>query len=134
LYYIFNPARLSKKHMGSFKELKAYILAFDLCMEIFRESKKFPAEEKFGLTSQMRRSSRSVCSNIAEGYRKRRYPAHFVSKLTDADMENTETAVWIDIAYHSNYIDDSIKEKWENKAAEIGKLLFFMINHHEKFC
>jgi four helix bundle protein len=119
--------------MGSFKELRAYIVAFDLCMEIFQVSQGFPAEEKFGLTSQIRRSSRSVCSNIAEGYRKRIYPAHFISKISDADMENTETTVWVDIAYHCNYIDISMKEKWEKHTTEIGKLLYFMMTNPKKF-
>ena len=71
--------------MGTFKDLIVYKIAFKLAMEIFDISKSFPAEEKFGLTSRIRRSSRSVCSNIAEGYRKRKYEAHFMSKLSDAD-------------------------------------------------
>lgn len=119
--------------MGYLKELKMYKLAFELCMEFFYLSQKFPSDEKFGLTSQIRRSSRSVCSNIAEGYRKRRYPPHFVSKLTDADMENTETTVWIDIAFDCKYIDATTLEKLGNKVEEIGKLLSFMIRNPERF-
>jgi len=83
--------------MGSFKDLMVYKKAFDLAMQIFSETKTFPADEKYGLISQVRRSSRSVCSNIAEGYRKRLYPAHFVAKVSDADMENAETSVWLDL-------------------------------------
>ena len=77
--------------MSTFRDLKVYQKAFKLAMDIFEMTKTFPAEEKYGLTNQIRKSSRSVCSSIAEAYRKRKYPAHFVSKTTDADMENSET-------------------------------------------
>ena len=85
--------------------------ALDICvstvlMEIFHLSKKFPLEEKYSLTDQIRRSSRSVCVNIAEGYRKRIYPKHFTSKMTDADAEASETCVWLDFAKDCNYIDE----------------------------
>jgi four helix bundle protein len=113
--------------------LKVYAKAFELAMEIFKLSLNFPSDEKFGLTSQIRRSSRSVCSNIAEGYRKRRYKAHFISKVTDADMENSETLVWIDFSISCGYIDKDTKDKLVQKAEEIGKLLCFMINNPEKF-
>jgi four helix bundle protein len=119
--------------MGQYKELKAYTRAFELAMEVFHLSLKFPSDEKFGLTSQIRRSSRSICSNIAEGYRKRRYLAHFISKLTDADMENSETIVWIDFAMSCGYIDTDTKDKLILKAEEIGKLLCFMIKNPSKF-
>ncbi len=79
--------------MNGFKDLIVYKKAFSLSMEIFQLSKTFPKNEDYSLTSQIRRSSRSVCSNISEGYRKRQYPAHFVSKISDADMENSETQV-----------------------------------------
>ena len=90
--------------MSSFKDLIVYIKAFSLSMEIFEVSKGFPKEEKYALTDQVRRSSRSVCANIGEAYRKRRYPAHFISKLTDSDAENSETQVWIDFAFACKYI------------------------------
>ena len=77
--------------MGTIKGLLAYQKGFGLAMEIFKISKRFPSEEKYSLTDQMRRSSRSVCANMAEAYRKRRYPNHFISKLSDSDMENGET-------------------------------------------
>ena len=76
--------------MGSFRDLIVYQKAFKLAMNIFKLTKDFPVEEKYDLTSQIRNSSRSVCSSIAESYRKRQYPAHFVSKISDADMENSE--------------------------------------------
>jgi len=84
---------------NGYKDLIVYKKAFRMAMEIFRISKSFPAEEKYSLTDQVRRSSRSVCSNLAESYRKRQYKAHFQSKISDADMENSETEVWIDFAY-----------------------------------
>lgn len=82
----------------SFKKLLAYQKAFELSMEIFELSKSFPKEETYSLTDQIRRSSRSVCVNISEAYRKRLYPKHFTSKLTDSDCENSETQVWLDFA------------------------------------
>ncbi len=84
--------------MGTFKDLTVYKKAFELAMEIFEISKSFPKEETYSLTDQIRRCSRSVCTSIAEAYRKRRYPMHFISKTSDADMENSETQVWLDFA------------------------------------
>ena len=110
-----------------------YKKAFELAMSIFNISKKFPSDEKYSLTSQVRRSSRSVCSNLAEGYRKRQYPAHFVAKASDADMENTETSVWLDFALASEYIDHDTFLRLSNTNVEIGKLLFDMIEHPEKY-
>ena len=102
-------------------------------MRIFHISKNFPDDEKYGLLSQIRRSSRSVCSNIAEGYRKRRYRAHFISKLTDADLENSETLVWIDFAFSCGYISKEIQLKLNQAAEEIGKFICFMINNPSRF-
>ena len=90
----------------SFKTLLAYQKGFDLAMEIFHIKKEFPKSEMFGLTSQMVRSSRSVCSNITEGYRKRQYEKHFKSKLSDADGENSETQLWLDFALACEYISE----------------------------
>jgi four helix bundle protein len=87
-----------------YKDLLAYKKAFSLSMEIFHISKSFPKEETYSLTDQIRRSSRSVCSNMAEAYRKRRYINHFISKLTDCDGENSETSTWIDFALKCEYI------------------------------
>lgn len=102
-------------------------------MELFHLTKTFPDDEKFVLTSQMRRSSRSVCSNIGEGYRKRRYPAHFVSKVTDADMENSETQVWLDYALACKYIDEAKFKELLIQSEEVGKLLHHMINNPERY-
>lgn len=117
----------------SFKSLLAYQKAFELSMEIFELSKIFPKEETYSLTDQIRRSSRSVCANIAEAYRKRQYPKHFISKLTDSDSENSETQVWIDFSNSCNYISQEKQQFLTNKSIEVGKLINFMINNPTKF-
>lgn len=117
----------------SYKSLAAYEKGFALAMKIFRITKRFPKEETFGLTSQVRRSSRSVCSNLAEGYRKRKYELHFVSKLTDADMENTETEVWLDFALACEYINQGEYDQLYQDAEEVGRLLSYMIDNPSKF-
>jgi four helix bundle protein len=119
--------------MSNFKELAVYKKAKEQANEIFEISKTFPPEEKYSLTDQIRRSSRSVCTCIAESYRKRLYPAHFISKLTDADMENAETDVWIDFAKDCKYISPEMHNQFINRNIEIGKLLGYMINHPEKY-
>lgn len=118
---------------GNFKDLLAYKKSFDLAMDIFEISKKFPSEEKYSLTDQVRRSSRSVCSNIAESYRKRQYKAHFLLKISDADMENSETQVWLDFALHCKYIDTATHKKFFSKSQEIGRLLHHMLKYPEKY-
>ncbi|MGE0090558.1 MAG: four helix bundle protein [Bacteroidales bacterium] len=116
-----------------FRDLKVYQKAFNLAKEIFEVSKSFPVEERYSLTDQIRRSSRSVCANIAEGYRKRRYPKHFTSKITDADSETSETIVWLDFALDFNYITKDFYDKIESEYEEIGKMLGSMADHPEKF-
>ncbi len=116
-----------------FRELLAYQKSFALAMEIFAVSKTFPSDEKYSLTDQIRRSSRSVSANIAESYRKRRYPNHFISKLTDSDAENSETNVWLEFALNCNYISQETFRKLSNENIEIGKLINYMINNPEKF-
>lgn len=120
--------------MGSFRDLIVYRKAFKLALDIFHETKNFPKEEMFSLTDQIRRSSRSVCSRIGEGYRKRkRYPKHFVSKLTDADSENTETEVWTGISLSCKYISREKYNQWITEAEEVGRLLNHMMDNPEKF-
>ncbi|MGQ0830023.1 MAG: four helix bundle protein [Bacteroidota bacterium] len=119
--------------MGTYRDLNVFKKAFELSMLIFVESKKFPNDERFGLTSQIRRSSRSVSSNIGEGYRKRIYPAHFVSKCTDADMENTETQIWLDYALACKYIGEELYDDYRNRSEEIGRMLNHMIENPEKY-
>lgn len=116
-----------------FKKLLAYQKAFSLSMEIKKVSDSFPKEEKYTLTDQVRRSSRSVCANIAEAYRKRRYINHFISKLTDSDGENSETSVWLDFALECNYLSKSQYVDLVNKSEEIGKIINYMILNPTKF-
>lgn len=115
-----------------FRDLKAYRLAFRLAMEIFDESKHFPAE-KFSLTDQIRRASRSVASNIGEGYRKKHYPKMFVSKMADADGEATETQVWVEFAESCGYLSKKRESELRMGYEEVGRMLGGMIAHPERF-
>jgi four helix bundle protein len=118
---------------SNFRALTVYQKAFALAMEIFDITKQFPQEEKYALTDQIRRSSRSVCRAIGEGYRKRQYPKHFSSKFSDADMENSETQVSLDFSKACKYI--SIKEYNEllSKSEEVGRMLNHAVEHPEKY-
>ena len=116
-----------------FRKLLAYEKGFDLAMNIFELSKLFPKEKTYSLTDQIRRSFRFVCANISEAYRKRKYPKHFISKLSDANSENAETLVWLEFAEACNYITQEKKVELENKNIETGKLLSFMMNNPDKF-
>jgi len=116
-----------------FKNLRVYKLAYKLAMEIFELSKKFPVEEKYSLTDQIRRSSRSVCANVAEGYRKKIYPNYFTSKMTDSDAEASETIVWLDFAFDCEYITLEEKESLISQYIEVGKMLGTMIKNPERF-
>ena len=116
-----------------FRELLAYQKSFDLAMEIYIISKSYPTEEKYSLTDQIRRSSRSVCANISEAYRKRRYVNHFISKLTDSDAENSETNVWLEFSLKCGYINLEKFNELNTKNIEVGKLINHMINYPDKF-
>lgn len=116
-----------------FQDLLAYKKSFVLSMEIFEVSKKFPSEEKYSLTDQIRRSSRSVSANIAESSRKIRYTKHFISKLSDSDSENAETQTWLEYAFACNYISEEVFNNLINKSLEIGKLINYMITNPDKF-
>ncbi|SCY69826.1 four helix bundle protein [Flavobacterium anhuiense] len=116
-----------------FKELLAYKKSFELAMEIFELSKTFPKEERFSLTDQVRRSSRSVAANIAESYRKRRYTNHFISKLTDSDAENSETNTWLQFSLECQYISKETFDRLNIKNLEVGRLINYMINNPSKF-
>ena len=116
-----------------FKELIVYKKAFTLAMEVYEVSKSFPKEEKYSLTDQIRRSSRSVCANLAEAYRKRLYERHFISKLTDSDAENSETIVWLNFSLACDYLSKEKHEKMTQESIEIGKLLNYMMLHPGKF-
>ena len=116
-----------------YRDLIVYEKAFALAMKIFNISKKFPKEETYSLVDQIRRSSRSVCSCIAEAYRKRKYQGYFVNKISDADGENSETIVWREFSKASNYITAEEEQELESFAEEIGRILNSMIEHPEKF-
>lgn len=118
---------------GSFRDLTVYKKAFDFAMGIFEITKKFPSEEKYELTDQLMRSSRAVCRAIGEGYRKRQYPRHFSSKMSDADMENTETQVSIEFAVSCKYISQEEYQDLLERSEEIGRMLNHMIENPEKY-
>ena len=122
------------KRIGSVRELEVYRLAFDTAMEIFEISKNFPVEEKYSLTDQIRRSSRSVCTNLAEGWRKRRYKAVFINKLSDAEQEAAETQTWLEFALMCNYINKHIFEKMDDKYEHIFAMLITMERRADTFC
>ena len=116
-----------------YQDLLAYKKGFEVAMEIFEVSKSFPKEETYSLTDQIRRSSRSVCANIAKSYRKRVYPKHFHSKLTDSDAENSETQTWLEFAYACKYINENIFNELTEKNKEVGKLINYMLLNPAKF-
>jgi len=136
------PAALAEQQMkksariariNSVKDLAVYKTAYELAMKIFKLSKRFPTEEKFALTSQIRRSSRSVCLNLREAWAKRRYEAHFVSKLTDSDGENSETDSSLDFARDCEYISIDEHRALTSKCAEIGRMLSGMMKKSSSF-
>ncbi|HLW65874.1 MAG TPA: four helix bundle protein [Gemmataceae bacterium] len=117
----------------SAKELTVYKKAYELAMQIFKISKRFPTDERFALTSQILRSSRSVCTNLREAWAKRRYCAHFVSKLTDSDGENSETDTSLDFAKDCEYISPTEQADLAQKCTEVGKMLGSMIQNPDPF-
>ena len=119
--------------MSGVRDLIVYKKAFQLSMEIFELSKTFPKEEMYSLTDQIRRSSRSVCANLSEAYRKRQYPKHFVSKLSDSDAENGETQTWLEYAVACEYASkEAVTPIWRS-TEEVGKLLSDMIRNPRKY-
>jgi len=121
------------QELKGFRDLKVYQWAYKLAMEIYHESKSFSKDERFSLTDQIRRSSRSVAANIAEGFRKRQYPKMFVSKLADADGEATETQVWLDFARDCEYMSVKRRDELTNGYEEVGKMLGTIMSMPEKF-
>lgn len=117
-----------------FRELQVYRAAFALQQRVFDVTQSFPREERYSLTDQVRRSSRSVGANIAEAWKKRRYRAHFVSKLTDADAEAAETRHWSHTAEACGYLDSETRVDLERRAREVGKMLGAMIRDADRWC
>src|SRR5689334_13596584 len=129
------PSAAPKKseRINSAKDLKVYQLAYELSMRIFELSRCFPPEERFALTSQIRRSSRSVCLNLREAWAKRRYEAHFVSKLTDCDGENSETDSSLDFAKDCGYISLDEHRMLTSSCSTIGCMLVQMMKKSGSF-
>lgn len=123
----------SCKSFKSHEDLAIFQLAFETAMKIFELSRSFPNEEKYSLTDQIRRSSRSVCANLAEAWRKRRYRAAFIAKLSDCESEAAETQVWIKFAVSCSYVDITIARDLYSNYNRILKGLVNMINHPEQW-
>ena len=119
------------KPIRSHRELDVYQMAFDAAMEIFELPKNFPVEERYSLTDQIRRSSRSVCANLAEAWRKRRYEGAFISKLSDSEAEAAETQTWLEFAVKCNYLQPEIGRKLYRTYDQILGKLVIIINNPE---
>ena len=121
------------KEIRKHKDLKVFQLSFEAGLEIFELTKKFPKEERYSLIDQIRRSSRSVSANIAEAWRKRRYPKSFISKLSDSESEAAETQTWLDYALAFKYVDKQVHEKLYDKYEHIIAMLINMSTNPEQW-
>jgi four helix bundle protein len=117
------------QNIRSYKELRVYQAAIDAAMRIFEITKQFPSEERFSMVDQMRRASRSVCANIGEAWRKRRYSAHFASKLSDSEGEAEETRVWLELAFRCRYISQDEMVQLDSIYDGIIAQLVHMVDH-----
>lgn len=124
---------MQKDAYRGYRDLKVYHLAYQLALEIHQETKAFPKVEKYSLTDQIRRSSRSVPTNIAEAWKKRRYQKMFVSKVVDAAGEAGETEVWLDFSRDFGYLDDSKHDNLMSRYEEVNKMLNGMVDKADKF-
>lgn len=125
---------MSSEPVRSAEELETYRLAYRAAMEIYEEKKKFSAEKKYSLTDQIRRSSRAVCANLKEAWAKRRYQAHFVAKLTDADAENSETETWLDFAKDCGQLNPEKHAVLIETVRQTGRMLGGMLKNPRVFC
>ena len=121
-------------HVMNFRDLRVYQSARDSAQRVFRVSKTFPREEKYSLTDQIRRAARSVHSNIAEAWRKRKYPAAFVSKLSDADAEAAEVQSWLDSALDCEYVSQQVYDDFDDQYDHIGAQLHLMMRNSQQWC
>ena len=126
--------RRQTKRIKSVRELEVYQLAFETAIDIFKISKKFPVEETYSFTDQVRRSSRAICANLSESWRKRKYKAVFLNKLTDAAQEAAETQTWLEFALACKYIDKKTFEKLDEKYEHIFAMLYTMERKVDSFC
>jgi four helix bundle protein len=117
-----------------YRDLKVYQLSYALAMDVFRETRSFPVEERYSLVDQLRRSSRSIVANIAEAWKKRRYEKMFVSKLTDCSGEAAEVEVWLDFSLDCGYLTKDKHEHFVARYDEVSRMLYSMIDQPEKFC
>ena len=122
------------RQIRSVRDLEVYRKAFDLAMGIFELTKKFPKEETYSLTDQIRRASRSVCSNLSEGWRKRRYKAVFLNKLTDSGQEAAETQTWLEFSLHCKYIDEETFQRLDGSYDHVFAMLSSMEKKADTFC
>jgi four helix bundle protein len=122
------------KSIRHFRDLEVYWRAFDAAMQIFEVTKKFPPEERFSMVDQIRRSSRSVCANLAEGWRKRRYSAVFKNKITDSMQEASETQCWLEFCLACRYIKQDVFDKLDNEYEQLIAMLNSMEMNAAKFC
>ena len=129
---------MGKEGYGGYRDLRVYQMAYQLALDIYQVTKTFPKEEKYSLTDQIRRSSRSVPANLAEAWKKRRYEKAFISKLVDCDSEAGETEVWLDFSKDFGYLDeDEDEDKYKdfiNRYDEVNRMLYGMIDKANKFC
>ncbi|MCL5021324.1 MAG: four helix bundle protein [Bacteroidetes bacterium] len=123
-----------KKDIKHFRDLEVYQRAFAAAMRIFELTRQFPAEEKYSLVDQIRRSSRSVCSNLAEGWRKRKYKAVFVNKITDSMQEASETQTWLEFSLACGYLKEEIFKELDQEYEAIISMLNSVEKNAEKFC
>ncbi len=121
------------ENIRSFKELRVWQKAMDLAMDVYQETKRFPAHERFSLVDQVRRSSRSVPSNVAEAWRKRRYPASFISKLNDAEGEAAETQSHLEVCFRCGYLEASSLKRLDEAYEEVLSMLVKMASQPEKW-
>ena len=125
-----------RKNYRGYRDLKVYQMAYQLALDIYQVTKTFPKEEKYSLTDQIRRSSRSVPANLAEAWKKRRYEKAFISKLVDCASEAGETEVWLDFSKDFGYLDED-EDKYKdfiNRYDEVNRMLYGMIDKANKFC
>jgi four helix bundle protein len=117
----------------SYRDLRVYQAAMNAAMEIFNLSKSFPPEEKYSLTDQIRRSSRSVCANVGEAWRKRRYKAAFIAKISDAETEACETQIWLEFVLRCNYLGEERVNELNDRYDHIISQMVIMINDADKW-
>lgn len=121
------------ERINSYRDLRVYQNAMGMAMRIFELTKQFPSEEKYAMVDQIRRSSRSVCANLAEAWRKRRYQAAFIAKLSDAESEACETQVWIEFAFRCRYLNDKIRDELDKGYEQILSQLVRIIEEADKW-